>query len=67
MNKNYYVLTKAGQDRFRTWLIKHDLSMTKFAAKCGVSKQYIQQAASGKIHITKSVRETFSRGGYELL
>lgn len=65
--KQGYKITPAAKRRFKIWLLDNNLSVTKFAKKCGVTRQYISAALDGKIKCTDSVIETFKKGGYELI
>jgi len=67
MIKDGNYITQAALLRFKTWLWEQNLTVNKFAKKCGVSRQYIERVLHGQTKITASVREWFLKGGYELL
>lgn len=56
--------TEEQRTEFRVWLVKNHLSIREFAAKCGISHQYIYKVINGKCNITKTVVKTFEQGGY---
>lgn len=62
-----YFATPKAKRRFKIWLMDNELSITQFAAKCGVSRQYISSVIDGKIHVTPTVIATFKKGGYEII
>lgn len=65
--KEGYFMTKQARHRFKVWLLNNDLSMSKFAERCGVSRQYISAVITSKVKITDSVIATFKKGGYDLI
>lgn len=65
--KTYYVMTPCGRKTFQKWLKDKDLSMRKFAKRCGCSTAYISRVVNAKSHITKSVIKLFNKGGYDLI
>lgn len=65
--RNSYVMTNRAVIRFKKWLVEQNISMSKFAQNCGVSKQYISSVVCGKNYITAKCREVFKKGGYTLL
>lgn len=67
MKKPGNYITKAALIRFKKWLVVEDLTVNKFAQRCGVSRQYVERALKGEIKITDTVRNHFKDGGYELL
>ena len=52
---------------FKVWLVKNHLSIREFSAKCGITHQYLYKVINGKCNITKTVVETFKKGGYSIL
>lgn len=70
MPKKYtcsYSATQTARKRFKRWLVDNDLSITRFAKACGVSRQYISAVIDGKVHVTPTVIETFKKGGYDFI
>ena len=57
-------MNKEERRAFKIFLAVHDLTLSEFAKRCGVSKQYISSVVTGKAPITQSVRDTFIKGGY---
>ena len=62
-----YKITPAAKKRFKKWLFDNELTITSFARRCGVSRQYIDSVVKGKNTITPTVIAWFKKGGYELL
>lgn len=62
-----YKITESARKRFKVWLVKNNITLVEFAKKCEVSRNYIYKILNGQRNITKSVLETFRKGGYELL
>lgn len=62
-----HMVTEKARMRFKVWLVQNNLSMSKFAKRCGCSHQYLSKAINGKIKITKAVVDKFRKGGYEFL
>lgn len=67
MKSKGYKITERGRIRFKKWLIDKNISMSSFALKIGVSKQYVSNIITGKIHITSKIRELFKKGGYTII
>lgn len=67
IKKDGYYISEQARYRFKLWLFNNNLSISKFAKKCGVSHQYINAIINGKIKITDTVIATFKKGGYELI
>lgn len=65
--RNSYVMTQRAIIRFKKWLIEEDISMSEFARRCNVSKQYISSVICGRNYITAKCREIFKKGGYTLI
>lgn len=65
--KQGYFITKQAFTRFKKWLVDKSLTVNSFAKQCGCSRQYIEQILAGKRKITKSVLDTFKKGGYTFL
>ena len=66
MVKEGIYITDASRKRFKRFLADQEISMTTFAKRCGVSRQYIGFVIHGKRKITSTVREWFKKGGYDL-
>ena len=49
---------------FKVFLALHGLTIATFAARCGVSRQYISSIVSGYIPLNKTIKELFIKGGY---
>lgn len=65
--KPHHKITPAAKLRFKTWLLKNNLSLSQFAKTVGCSRQYLGKVLDGERNITDTVREKFRKGGYELL
>ena len=62
-----HYITPEAKRRFQIWLLDNNLSIASFSKKCEVSRQYISTIINGTNAITDKVRDTFKKGGYELL
>jgi len=62
-----YTMTERAVIRFKKWLVEQNISMSEFARRCNVSKQYIHSVLKGRNYITAKCREIFKRGGYDLI
>ena len=60
-------MTERARKRFKKWLIDENITMSEFAKRCNVSRQYIHSVVSGRNYITARCREVFKRGGYDLI
>ena len=67
MKKEGYFITESARVRFKRWLLDKNLTVNKFAAKTGCSRQYLERVLKGQTKITDSVRQHFKNGGYEYL
>ena len=67
MRSKYYKPTEEAISRFKTYLRDKDISMSEFARRMGVSKQYLSKILQGCYHITPRIRELFKKGGYEII
>ena len=67
MKSKYYVITEGGRIRFKKWLIDQNISMSEFARRVGVSKNYISRIILGQYYITPRIRELFAKGGYNII
>ena len=62
-----YKITEQARKRFKHYLIDQDLTLSTFAEKCGVKRQYLVRVLYGKSNVTPHVIEVFKKGGYELI
>lgn len=60
------LITKKQKREFMIWLINNDLTISKFAKSCGVTRQYIYAILKGRVGLTERTKEIFLKGGYEL-
>ena len=63
----HYKVTPVAKRRFKIWLLDNELTVPKFAKRCGVSRQYIEAIVNGKVSVTSTVIELFKKGGYDLI
>lgn len=61
-----YKINKENKTKFLHWLVDNNLTIRKFAKKCGVSHQYLSSVLNGRANVTETVVSTFKKGGYEL-
>lgn len=65
--KDGYYVTQAARIRFRKWLIDQDLNFAQFCKKAGGCRQYMERIIKGEVKVTKTNREWFIKGGYDML
>jgi len=51
---------------FKVWLVRNNLTLTQFALKCGVSKQYISSLTKQRFYLTPKIIEMFDNQGFHI-